>query len=611
VEQFQERLSRLAELSPAELDEFEAEVTAAFDAADADANLEDMQALADVLDEIRQAKSATQAAPDAETAPVDLEPAVAASGAEETAAPESEPEQQQPESEPETGEPASEPAIEPEQPEPDPEPNPQPEPESEPEPESQPEQPSDEPEQPGDTPDTTTPAEGDNAEAPHDESEDAVATEITADDVPEENAPVVASGVRPYTIRAGGDIPGITAGAELSDMDAVVEALSKKIGTMRGVRGDGEHIIVASMRTEEEAPEDRTLRAGDLNGNSRKIRELLGDRDQLTPEGLVAAGWCAPRQPIYDVPTVGTTGRPIRDSLPSFNADRGGITWAEPPTLPTGDFGVGIWRYESDAWGSYTNPTGSGSAGDTKPCFTIECGEEASADVEALTLCLCFNNMMTRAFPEWVRANTDLTMVAQARFAEQVLLSKMFGVAATGSCGSVETSVGVARDFLFSVQVAAASKRWEQRIDPNSPLQLLAPSWVADAVAIDLGLQAPGDDTYGTSRAVINGHLRDIGVDPVWFIDDAPAQAAFSGCAFPAVAHWLLYPTGTFLRLDAGELNLGVVRTKEDLQKNAYCEFSETFETVAHMGPANQAWITRGVTEVNLYGATGAPINLT
>jgi hypothetical protein len=108
----------------------------------------------------------------------------------------------------------------------------------------------------------------------------------------------------------------------------------------------------------------------------------------------------------------------------------------------------------------------------------------------------------------------------------------------------------------------------------------------------------------------VNGYFREANIQPIWFIDDAPAQAAFTGCSFPANAHWLLFPTGTFLRLDAGELNLGVVRTKEDLQKNAYCEFSETFETVAHMGPADAAWVVRGLTAVNLYGATGAPIDL-
>lgn len=577
MEVFQERLARLAELSVEELNDLEMEVTAAFDAADADANLEDMQALADALDQIRQAKAEMEtpevAEPEAAVAapPVPQAAAVAASGDEAVAVAEVDPG-------------------------PDPEPDPEP---AGDEPASN-ENPADEP------------AEIADPEASTTIKENPVAVEVTAADVPEEAQPVMASAA-PITIRAGGDIPGVTAGAVLTDMDDVVDALTKKINTMRGVKGDGEHIIVASMRSEVEPDEDRVLRSGDLNGNSRKIRSLLSDRDQLTPEGLTAGGWCAPRTPIYDVPTMGVNDRPIRSSLPSFNADRGGITWAEPPTLPTTDFGVGIWRYDGDeeTWGSYDNPAGTGSAGTTKPCYTIECGSEQTIDVDALTLCLCFNNMMVRAFPEWVRANTDLVMVAQARFAEQIALSQMFGVAVTGSCGTPAESVGVARDFLYTAATAAAGKRWELRLDDNAPLQMLAPSWVRTAIAIDLGLQAPGDGTYAINSSQVNGYFGEFDIDPIWYKDDAPATAAFTGCEFPANAHWLLFPTGTFLRLDTGELNLGVVRTKEDLEKNSYCEFSETFETVAYMGPADKSWVTRGLTAVNLFGATGAPIDLT
>lgn len=586
MEAFQERLSRLAELSPEELDQLETEVTDAFDAADADANLEDMQALADALDQIRQAKAAMSDEQPEATPPAPVastEPAVAASA-----------------DGGEGGEGGGDGGDE--------------------------EATSEEVPEPAEVVEETTPAEvpeevpaeepNDNqAEVPDEGAEASdqggtVAAEVTASDVPEEAQPVTAS-ASVITIRAGGDIPGLTAGAVLDGMEDVVDALTRKINSMRGVTGDGEHIIVASAKNEADIDDDRVLKAGDPNGNSRKIRQLLSDRDMLTPEGLTAAGWCAPRTPIYDVPTMGVNERPIRSGLPSFNADRGGITWAEPPTLPETDFGVGIWRITDGDWGSFSNPAGTGSPGTTKPCYTIECGDEASADVDALTLCLCFNNMMVRAFPEWVRANTDLVMVAQARFAEQVALSQMFGIATTGTCGTPATSVGVARDFLYTAATAAAGKRWELRLGDSAPLQMLAPSWLRTAIAIDLGLQAPGDDTYAISQSQVDGYFGEFGINPVWFMDDAPAQAAFSGCSFPANAHWLLYPTGTFLRLDTGELNLGVVRTKEDLEKNSYCEFSETFETVAYMGPADKSWVVRGLTAVNLFGATGAPIDLT
>jgi hypothetical protein len=189
----------------------------------------------------------------------------------------------------------------------------------------------------------------------------------------------------------------------------------------------------------------------------------------------------------------------------------------------------------------------------------------------------------------------------------------MYAIAATGNtCTDPATQVGAARDFVLTVQLAAAAQRWRLRLAPNAPLQLLAPAWVQTAIAIDLGLQHPGDNVFTTNNNDVDGYFREFNVDPIWHIDDVPGGAGnFTGCEFPGQADWLLYPTGTFLRLDTGELNLGVVRTKEDVQKNKYCEFSETFETVAYTGPlAPNGWVTKGLTSIDLIGSYGAPRQL-
>lgn len=611
MDQFSDRLARLSDLSDDDLSSLEAQMIEAFDAADTSGDLDTMQAVADALDGVRaEASSRADQAP-AAPAPADLAPAAPAAApapdaqaaAVVTAAAEDD-----------------DPAVE-EVPEPSEEADPEPAPEAEPEPETEPEVSVVDPEPAPVAADEALAAEAEaepepepeSEPAPETESEDPVATEITADEVPEEHEPdlVSASAVPNYVIRAGGDIPGFTSGTTLEDMDVVAEAMAAKINSMRGIGGDGEHIIVASMRTTLEADETRTLYRGDAVGNGKKIRSLLSDKEQLTPEGLTAGAWCAPRAPIYDVPTVGTTARPVRDSLPTFNANRGGVVWMEPPVLPTIDDSLALWRYSGSAWQSFTDTPGTGTAGTTKPCFTIPCGTEHTADLDALTLCMCFDNLMAKAFPEWVRATTDLTMVAQARFAEQVALSQMFAIATTGTCGTPATQVGAARDFLLTVRAAAASLRWSLRMDMNAPLQLLAPSWVAEAMAIDLALQSPGDSTYRTTDSEVMSAFSDFHVQPVWYIDDAPGTDAFSGCSFPANAHWLLYPTGSFIRLDNGELNLGIVRTKEDVQANRYCEFSETFETIAYMGPASHAWVTRGLTQIDLAGSSGAPRAIT
>lgn len=648
MDEFTERLARLAELSDEELASLEEELVVAFDAADEAADLDAMQSLADAIDSIRAEKESRNPVEEvaAEEAPAEpmveeLPVEMAASASDEETATE----------EPaldETPEPAvTADAVTEETTTVDETPNEEATaevvveaeevgateaPEAEAETETAPEAPAEEVVEVEPTAEAAEvetgeePVESDNpstAEAPEaeatpeatvvvEESEEQVAEEITAEDVPEANLPVAAA-ARPYTIRAGGDIPGITAGTELDGMDDIVNAMTKKVNSMRGVGGDGEHIVVASFAYEDAASEERTLKPGDMNGNAKKIRDFLSEPEQLTREGLVAAAWCAPRTPIYDVPTVGTTARPVRDALPSFNAERGGITWIAPPGLPIE--ATSLWRYDAgtSTWKSYSDVQGLTETDpvETKPCITIPCGPEQTADVDAIPVCFCFDNLSARAFPEWIRANTELVLIGQARFADQVLLSKMYAVAATGNtCTDPATQVGAARDFVLTVQTAAAAQRWRLRLDPNAPLQLLAPSWVQTAIAIDLGLQAPGDGTFTTSTSAVDGFFREFNVDPIWHIDDVPGGAgAFTGCSFPSAADWLLFPTGSFLRLDTGELNLGVVRTKEDVQKNKYCEFTETFETVAYTGPlAPNGWITKGVTSIDLLGGSGGPI---
>lgn len=636
MEQFTERLSRLAELSDEELTGLEEELIVAFDAADESADLDGMQSTADAIETVRAEKTgrapaeevpaeevvapaveevpmdvaasaADEVAPEAEVAvpvPEEAPESVTADATEEVVAVEETPKV---EAEVETVEEAvvadAEPAEE--------------VPAEAPAEESAPAEAAGEPAEDTNTSTSEAAPAEETPEAAEavEESEEQVAPEITAEDVPEANEPVAAAAPA-YTIRAGGDIPGITAGAQLDSMDSVVEAMTKKVNAMRGVGGDGEHVVVASFAYEDASSDERTLKPGDLNGNAKKIRDFLSEPESLTREALVAGAWCAPRTPLYDVPTMGTTVRPVRDALPSFNAERGGITWISPPGLPSLAAATSLWRYDNsdNTWKSYSDVEGETETSpvETKPCLTIPCGPENTADVDAIPVCFCFDNLGARAFPEWVRGNTELVLVGQARFAEQVLLSKMYAVAATGAtCGDPATQVGAARDFIFTVQTAAAAKRWSLRLAPNAPLQLLAPAWVATAIAIDLGLQAPGDNTFTTGVNTVDGYFREFGVDPIWHFDDVPGSPAFSGCAFPGFADWLLFPTGSFLRLDTGELNLGVVRTKEDVQKNKYCEFSETFETVAYVGPDSpNGWITQGRTSIDLLGGTGAPIDL-
>ena len=161
-------------------------------------------------------------------------------------------------------------------------------------------------------------------------------------EVPADRRPVTQVSAAPVAITAGADIPGYSAGSALEDMNSVASAMEKRIHALRRVNGgDGEQHIVASVTTS--FSEDRTLTT-DAESNWAKIQNVV------SPEAIVAAGGhVAPFEARYDIFGFGTTGRPVRDALPRFQADRGGIRFITPPVLSDYADAVGVWTAANDA----------------------------------------------------------------------------------------------------------------------------------------------------------------------------------------------------------------------------------------------------------------------
>ena len=131
----------------------------------------------------------------------------------------------------------------------------------------------------------------------------------------------------------------------------------------------------------------------------------------------------------------------------------------------------------------------------------------------------------------------------------------------------------------------------------------------------DLVKQAPGDGmdlTFNLSDATINGFFAARNINVSWFIDGEAgqiigAQAAGAPTTFPADLVWYLFSEGTFLFLDGGTLDLGVVRDSQLNSTNDYQMFLETFEGVAKIGIES----LRVTSPVELYGAAAALVNTT
>jgi hypothetical protein len=422
-----------------------------------------------------------------------------------------------------------------------------------------------------------TPDNGDSINNENEIQEAPVTADATGQDVvvkaPGDAQPVAREESAAVAITAGADIPNVTAGSEVRDMREVAEIMTKRLHSSRNASGDGEQSVVASI--ELEYPEERQLTM-DPKLNADKIAAVVSEQ-AITAAG----GFCAPLEVRYDIFGLGSTVRPLKDSLPAFRADRGGIRYVEAPVLADYGTAVGLWTAATDA--------SPGTA--TKPCLTVTCQDEMTAVVDAITLCLQFGNLMTRAFPELVQRNNELAAVQFARYAELRLLAN---IKAAGTALTAAKDLGAVRDILDQVNRAAASMRYRHRIAPETNLRFVAPSWLRDAFRSDISMQMPSGDPveqHALADAEIAAWFRNRNINVTWTLEGLPT---FGGpqegtgttvVTWPDTVEWDLFPEGTFLFLDGGTLDLGIIRDSTLVGTNDYRMFMETFETVAKMGP--------------------------
>lgn len=380
-------------------------------------------------------------------------------------------------------------------------------------------------------------------------------------------------------ITAGADIPGVTAGSDLPNLKAIAEAMAQRMHGMRRTSGgDGEQHTVASLVAS--YPEDRILRTGEAESNKEKIEKVT------SPAAITAAGgFCAPLEVDYNVDSWGVTNRPVKDALASFNADRGGIRWTDQPMLGDLNGAVSTWTLQDDI-----DAATPGAPDPTKPCLRVVCGGENTALIDAIPLCLTFGNLQTRAFPEQVAANNDLALVTFARYAEQRLITRIGALSTQVTAGRF---LGAARDYFNQVERAAVAFRNRHRLAENEPMRVIAPTWLKSLIRTDLVNNMPGDGRDGNfeladSKIDAWFNVRHINVS--WTIDGEAgqifgAQGAGALLDYPSTVIWYMFPEGTFLFLDGGTLDLGLVRDSTLNATNDYKMFVETFEGVAMRGP--------------------------
>lgn len=406
------------------------------------------------------------------------------------------------------------------------------------------------------------------------------------------------------TLVASSGLHGITEGTSLDPRDgpnslnkAIVEKIRRSVSTPAGFR---ETVTVASADISGSVPDFRRLYEGADEANERKINALVasakkygvgyGDMEPSEAEALTASGGiCAPVTPYYELAFISTMERPVRDSLVGFVADRGGINFAPPPYLEQITTGVGLITAENDAAG--------GSLG-TKSCQTLICPDFEVVEVDSIFHCFEGGNLGQRAFPEQASQFSSLILAQHARVAETNLLNK---IKAGSTAVTGQSSVlGAISSLLNDILTAAAAMRSNNRMARDAPLQVILPAWTADLLVIDLLNSQFGRFQY--NQTGIEQLLNTFNIRVTWTIDGPTdgdgqilaRQGAGGMDPLPTLVEWALFPPGSWLFVDSGVLELGIVRDSVLNATNSYQVFGESWESAAGIG-VQSLWVTSTV----------------
>jgi hypothetical protein len=197
--------------------------------------------------------------------------------------------------------------------------------------------------------------------------------------------------------------------------------------------------------------------------------------------------------------------------------------------------------------------------------------------------------------------------VAHARLSETTRLAAIIGGSVAVTSGTV---LGAARDVFDSLDRLASATRSRERMDPDARIDVILPGWARGFLRADLTKQSPGDDAIARADSIINEALRARNLRASFALDLDPftaPQGAGAIDAWPATMRSIVMAPGTWAAVDGGSLDLGTVRTREDIEANNSRLFYEDFEATAKIGPLPSFVVTH---TVEPSGASQAPVDL-
>lgn len=327
-----------------------------------------------------------------------------------------------------------------------------------------------------------------------------------------------------------------------------------------------------------------------------EVTESVVDGDSL----LVASGGiCAPFQQDYSFFRCAEPQTFVESCLPRVAAPRGGIKFILPPDFKAARQGITTITCEEDAANYESTPEECGGPGTTedKPCVCVECPDVAECCVTAVPWCVRWGNFNYYTFPELVENFMRDLQVNYAKVKETYYLDAIMAESTPVTAASNYSAV---RDIIGNLRAAAVNYRKRHNMNLDSVLQVMAPHWILDVIRQDFANSQYGSnplDYLKVSDAQIAQCLRDLGLQlclyydtPTVLPDGVPSQAFDQDQEegplnmFPSKAVTFMYKPGTFVRLDGGSLDFGIIRDSSLIKTNDFIMAAEQFIGLCKVG---------------------------
>lgn len=314
---------------------------------------------------------------------------------------------------------------------------------------------------------------------------------------------------------------------------------------MRGQHVREQHPFMAFKRP---IPADLLVASGDPQAVADAMDRAV-DFNRLPGKSLVAAGWCAPSEVMYDL--CSNESRDGLYSIPEIGINRGGIKVPINPTFADIYSNMPGFHFteEQAIAGEYAPGAAPGDPNvvGSKPCYEIECPEWEDYRLEGDGICIIGDLLQQRGYPEMQARVVSGALIAHDHRMSASTIQKVVN-------GSTPITMpagqqGATAPLLSAIELQVEHYRYSQRLSRGTTLEAVFPYWVHSVVRQDLSVRL-GLAEFAVSDATIDSWFRLRGVSPQFVYDwqalDTTAADAFT--EWPNSVDFLLYQAGTWVR---------------------------------------------------------------